>query len=122
MITADSTFYQMEYRGGVESTIGDDFFRLGSQAKAYLYQVTMGRARANLSEDNQWAVNMAFCAVVDALLLNEQGGGVVSETNDGISQTYANGSNTVTNEERLYKACALYLGGTGLLYRGAGRC
>ena len=57
--------------------------------------------------------------MADAYLLNEQGGGIASETNDGVSVTYVAGiSNSKTEGRRLYEAAALFLGPTGLLYRG----
>ena len=42
--------------------------------------------------------------------------GIASETNDGISVTYTTEGST--EEQRLYRAAVLYLGSTGLLYRG----
>ena len=57
--------------------------------------------------------------MTDALHLNEQGGGIASETNDGISVNYVAGvSKAKTDNERLWEAAVLHLGCTGLLYRG----
>ena len=50
------------------------------------------------------------------LLQKEQRDGIASETNDGISVTYTTEGST--EEQRLYRAAVLYLGSTGLLYRG----
>ena len=52
----------------------------------------------------------------DVLLQKQQRDGIASETNDGISVTYTTEGST--EEQRLYRAAVLYLGSTGLLYRG----
>ena len=44
---------------------------------------------------------------------------LLRETNDGVSVTYVAGiSNSKSEGRRLYEAAALFLGPTGLLYRG----
>jgi hypothetical protein len=96
-----------------------DFTRLSVYATAYLDELTMGRTAGTLPEETEERAKKALCAVTDAYKLNEQGGGVASETNDGISVTYIAGiSNSKTDGRRLYEAAALFLGPTGLLYRG----
>lgn len=116
MLTADYKFYTETYHGKMEQT---EFDRLAVPASAYLDELTMGRTSGTLSAEVEERVKLALCAVADAYLLNEQGGGVASETNDGVSVTYVNGiSNTKTDGRRLYEAAALFLGSTGLLYRG----
>ena len=88
MLTVDYDFYCGVFHGKMPR---EDFERLSVYAAAYL----------------------------DAYLLNEQGGGIASETNDGVSVTYVAGiSNSKTEGRRLYEAAALFLGPTGLLYRG----
>ena len=47
----------------------------------------------------------------------ENGGDISSETNDGISVTYA-AKVQQTERQRLYDAAAAHLAWTGLLYRG----
>lgn len=114
MAYATYEYYTDQYFGVMPE---GDFKRLSRQASAYLDQVTLGRLDAIVSEGN--AVKDACCAVADAYYLNEHGGGIASETNDGISVDYVAGvSNTKTDGQRLYEAAALYLGRTGLLYRG----
>lgn len=113
MNEVDYTFYQEVYHGTMSE---EDFCRLLVRAKAYVGKVTFGRAE-RYESDNQ--VQLALCSVADAFLLNEQGGGVVSEIVGKISRNYAAGiSNTPTEEQRLNQAVSLYLSGTGLLYRG----
>ena len=97
----------------------EDFDRLAIYASAYLDELTMGRTAGEIPAATEERVKMALCAVADAYLLQEHGGGVASETNDGISVTYVAGiSNAKTDGRRLYEAAALFLGPTGLLYRG----
>lgn len=114
MVYATYDYYMTDYYG---SMLEDDFNRLSRQATAYLDLITFGRIDATVTAGN--AVQDACCAIADTYLLNEQGGGIASETNDGISVNYVSGaSNTKTDGQRLYEAAALYLGHTGLLYRG----
>ncbi|MEG2096806.1 MAG: hypothetical protein RRY65_01415 [Pseudoflavonifractor sp.] len=118
MITVDYSFYASTFKG---ITTEADFNRLAVKASAYLDQVTFDRITDALPTATLMRVKLALCEVVDALLLNEHGGGVASETNDGISINYVAGiSNAKTDQQRLREAVALYLGGTGLLYRGVG--
>ncbi len=111
---ADYSYYRDDYRGQMGE---DDFARLSIRATAYLDAVTFRRIRGAWTEDA--AVRDACCAVADAFHRNEQGGGIASETNDGISVNYVAGvSKAKTDNERLWEAAVLHLGCTGLLYRG----
>ena len=77
------------------------------------------------------AVQMAVCAFADQAKVEEDGGPVVSETNDGISRTFASGGSSSGSasggsgrnsaQGRLAEAIRVYLAPTGLLYRGRGR-
>ena len=115
MIYADFSYYKDTYCGEMAE---GDFKRLSRSASAYLDSVTLDRIPSVTDEKIKEKVREACCAVEDAILLNENG--VVSqESNDGVSVIYTRGvSNTLTDEERLYHAVVLYLGNTGLLYRG----
>lgn len=115
MIAVDYDFYLQVYKGKMTQ---EDFERLSVKASAYLDYVTFGRINDALPDSVQQKVKLALCEVVDTYLLNEQGGGIASESNDGISVTYVSSSNAKTDTQRLYSAVSLYLGGTGLLYRG----
>lgn len=116
MITVDYSFYTSTFKG---MTTEEDFDRLAVKASAYLDRVTFDRITDSLPTATLTRVKLAMCEVVDTLLLNEHGGGVASETNDGISVNYVAGiSNAKTDQQRLREAAALYPGGTGLLYRG----
>lgn len=116
MIKVDYKFYTGTFRGQAAQ---QDFERMSVKASAYLDRVTSNQITEVLPEAMADRVRLALCEVVDAYLLNEAGGGVASENNDGISVTYVAGvSNAKTEAQRLREAAALYLGGTGLLYRG----
>ena len=117
MIYAEYEYYKGSYYGTMAV---EDFMRLSRQASAYLHRVCFDRIAKVTDEAILAKVKDACCAVSDAYLLNENG--IVSqETNDGISVTYTRGvSNTLTDEQRLYQAALLYLGSTGLMYRGCG--
>ena len=116
MTTVSYEYYLGTFRGKMAE---EDFWRLSVYASAYLDELTMGRTDGDLPAEIESKVKMALCAVADAYRLNEQGGGVAAETNDGISVTYVAGtSNAKTEGRRLYEAAALFLGPTGLLYRG----
>lgn len=113
MVYADFSYYRDTYCGEMAER---DYKRLSRQASAYLDSVCFGRIQAVTEEKIMEKVKDACCAVADVLLLKEQRDGVAAETNDGVSVTYA--TEGKTDEERLYQAAVLYLGNTGLLYRG----
>ena len=116
MIYADYAYYKEIYGGTMTE---ENFKRLSRQASAYLDYVCFDRIAKGIEESVMAKVRDACCAVADASLLNENGGGIAAETNDGISVTYVNGVGTSLSEgQRLYQAALLYLGHTGLLYRG----
>lgn len=113
MIYADFSYYKDTYCGEMAE---GDFKRLSRSASAYLDSVTFDRIPSVTDEKIMERVREACCAVADALLRKEQRDGIAAETNDGISVTYTTEGST--EEQRLYRAAVLYLGNTGLLYRG----
>lgn len=117
MAYADYDYYLNNYEGELSQ---DDFERLANRACAYLNALTLNAVKAAFKRGEYVTeIQDACCAVVDAHSVNEHGGGIASETNDGISVTYlASSATKKTDEERLYNAAALYLLPTGLLYRG----
>lgn len=115
MIYAEYEYYKGSYYGTMAV---EDFMRLSRQASAYLDNVCFGRIADVTDEAIMAKVKDACCAVADVYLLNEQGGGVAAETNDGISVTYVNGTGSKTDDQRLRQAALMYLGHTGLMYRG----
>lgn len=116
---ADYVFYQEVYHGTMSE---NDFSRLIFRASIYVRRLIFGRDQACLPSTMEDRVRMAQCAVVDAMLKNEQGGGIVSETNDGVSVTYAASKSTATDGQRLYQAAAEFLADTGLMFQGVYSC
>lgn len=115
MIYADFAYYKNTYGGEMDEK---DYKRLSRQASAFLDFVCFNRIEAVTDEKIMEKVKDACCAVADVCLLNEQGGGIAAETNDGISVTYVNGTGSKTDDQRLRQAALMYLGHTGLMYRG----
>lgn len=107
-------YYKDTYGG----TMGEaDFIRLAPKAFAKVKLLTFGRAAHPLDIyiDN---VKDACCAVADAMLFNEQGGGVASVDNDGYRVSFVAGvSKAKTDDARIYDAVLEHLGMTGLMAR-----
>lgn len=114
MISVEYAFYQDTYGG---NKIAEEAFpRMAARAAEYVDLVTMGRAERCSCPDK---IQRAVCAVAEAWQLNEQGGGIASEENDGLRVNYVAGvSRAKTDDERLYEAACRHLALTGLLYRG----
>lgn len=117
MIYADYEYYAGTYGGDMPA---ERFAFLSRQASAYIDRATFERIDMDaLSDELKARVKNACCAVAEAYLLNEQGGGVAAESNDGVSVSYVVGISTAkTYDQRLRDALFLYLGNSGLLYRG----
>lgn len=112
MISVPYAFYASPYHGKLSE---EEFLRHGVMAAAFLDELTFGRVTDKLPEDVQNKARLAFCALCDAYA-KEETANIASEQNDGISVTYA--AQKGSTEERLRNAAALFLSGTGLLYRG----
>lgn len=117
MLTVDYAFYIGTYKG---TRTKEEFDRLSFFASAYIGDITLGRVPDDPGdledEDAALRVRLAFCAVLDTH--GDQGAseGIASETNDGISVSYI--SDDTVRRRALYNTAAVYLGSTGLLYRG----
>lgn len=111
---ADYPFYQNEYHG---AAVESEYTRLVVRAAAYVDRMTFGKAKTAIGADLE-AVKMAECAIVDELLAQEQGGVVVSESNDGISRSYATGSVVKSSTQRIYAAAEVFLCNTNLCFAG----
>lgn len=111
---ADYTFYASEYKGTLTEAA---FSRLSKLATAHIDKITNQRAKTATGADLE-AVKMAVCAVIEELEKQEHGGIVTSETNDGISRSYAVGSVVKSSAQRIYDVAAVYLSGTNLLFAG----
>ena len=129
MVIVSYEWYKTTYGGELDEATFD---RLASQAFLFADAMTeyrLGARWASLAESVRTAVMSAVCAYVDQANIEESGGPISSETNDGISRTYVAGSaasagaskNVGTAQGRLSDAIRLYLAPTGLLFRGRGR-
>lgn len=116
MLKVPYAFYKEAFFGQLGEM---EFYRLGVFAGAYLDDLTMGRVSGELTDDQRERVSLAYCAVVDIRQTLERRSGIASESNDGVSISYASEDEGGKSEGRqLYEAAALYLANTGLLYRG----
>lgn len=106
----DYSFYTDDYCGNMSE---DEFKRYSAAATAFVRQVIFNR---ELPKD---AGDRAICAVADVMKRGEDCAGVSREENDGIAVTYA-GTSSAEVAAECYRAAAVYLGGTGLMYRGVG--
>lgn len=113
---ADYEFYRTEYSGNQISEA--DFLRNANLSSAYLDRITSGRAKRVEGEERLFLLKMACCAVAEIFFLEASGGDITSESTDGYS--YSRSGNSVPLEARKRGAAALFLGDTGLLYRGGG--
>lgn len=111
---ADYSFYSNTYKGKLGA---EEYTRLAIRADAYVDRMTFGRAKTAEGADLE-AVKMAACAIVDELVLQEQGGIVTSETNDGISRSFATGSVVKSSTQRIYAAAEVFLCNTNLCFAG----
>ena len=96
----------------------EDFARLVWKAWAYLEALTLGRVNTALPAAAVEKVKRCCCALVDEYAVQENGGEVVSASNDGYSESYA--SSGKTPDQRLFSIAFIHLSATGLLYRGIG--
>ena len=111
---ADYAFYKDTYRGTASDA---EHARIAVRASAYVDRMTSGRAKAAAGNDLE-AVKMAECAIVDELINQERGGIVTSESNDGISRSYATGSVVLSSTQRIYAAADVFLCNTNLCFAG----
>ena len=111
---ADYDYYLTTYKGNLPE---EEFNCLSRQASAYLDRVTFGRIT------DEWTAKEAVkdaCCAVSEKLHQEESPVLTSQTVGSWSQTYA--TDQSTRETRLYRIAELYLGNTGLMYRGVEPC
>ena len=108
---ADFGFYANSYKGTLNA---EAFDRLAVRAWAEINRLTNGKA-LNATGNDLEAVRYAQCAIVDELKRQEDGiaGEVVSESNDGISRSYASGV-ARTARQRIDAAALVWLHNTNL--------
>ena len=111
---ADYTFYAETYLGRLTH---DEYRSLVGRASAEIDRITFGRA-ASATGAVLTAVKMAECAVVDELRTIAEGGDITSESNDGISRSYASGGVPRSKEQRITAAASVWLSGSNLMFAG----
>lgn len=107
-------FYSDEYKGTISEA---DFTRLSVLATAHINRITNGKAKTATEQDLD-AVKLAECAIIDELERQEHGGIVTSESNDGVSRSYATSAVVKSASQRIYAVAEIFLSGTNLLYVG----
>lgn len=128
MMTVRYSWYKNKYGGTLDR---ETFKRLSAQGFLFadaLTEYRLSKRWPALPESVRGAVMAAVCAYADQAQVEENGGPVASETNDGLTRTFANSqsaastnSQGTTAQGRLNAALRVYLAPTGLLYRGRGR-
>ena len=114
---ADYQFYTVTY-GGTEIAQAE-FTRLMNQASAYIDTVTFDRAADEEDADTLIKIQFAACAAAETLKKYEQGGEVQSERVGNHSVTYASPlAARLSIEAKITQVVKIYLGNTGLMYRG----
>ena len=112
---ANYSYYTGTYNGTMPE---EDYNRLSRQASAYIDQVTLGRAAGNHPEAVQTKIKDTCCAVAEILKKKEDGGELSSQTVGPWTKHFAGSGKTLDQQQ--YDAALLYLGMTGLMYRGGG--
>ncbi len=116
MIYTDYRFYKEEFHGKLIPA--EDFDRAAISATQYINNVTFGRIGSNVTE----AVKNACCAAAEVYYSGSvsprAASGITSEKVGNHSVSYSAAENISTQAKRLRSAVKLWLGSTGLLYRG----
>ena len=116
MIYADYRFYKDEFHGKLIPA--EDFDRAAISATQYINNVTFGRIGSNVTE----AVKNACCAAAEVYYSGSvsprAASGITSEKTGDHSVSYAAAETVNSQSKRLRYAVKLWLGSTGLLYRG----
>jgi hypothetical protein len=121
---ATYTQYTIDYLGTLIASA--DFAALALRASAYIDKLTFNRVAAIVLAGTDTAnialIMMATCAVAEELqTINASGSnsGIKSESIGANSVTYMDGAfATLSTTAKLSRVAALYLGDTGLMYRG----
>jgi hypothetical protein len=113
---SDYAFYTGTYNGALTEA---EFERLGVRAMAEINRITSQKAKTAKDGDLE-LVKLAECAVIDELSYQSLGGSgdVTSESNDGISRSYATGAVSKSSRQRIDAAAFTWLCDTNLLFCG----
>ena len=112
----DYAFYTDTYNGLLTEA---EFLRFGVRATAEINRITSQKAK-NATGEVLELVKLAECAVIDELSYQSLGGSgdVTSESNDGISRSYATGAVSKSSRQRIDAAAYTWLCDTNLLFVG----
>lgn len=121
---ADYTFYSTTYLG--TAIASSAFSRLALRASEAIDQITFNRAAAIVvaDEDDELIelIQKATCAVAEEIQSQEASSfldGVASERVGNHQVSYAEYSRAMlSNQKKLTSAAAVYLGNSGLMFRG----
>lgn len=113
---SDFVFYTGTYNGALTE---EEYKRFSVRASAEIDRMTSQRAKTATGETLDF-VKLAECAVIDELSYQSLGGSgdVTSESNDGISRSYATGAVSKSSRQRIEAAAFTFLCNTNLLYVG----
>jgi hypothetical protein len=118
MAYADYEFYATQFLG--TAIAESDFPQLALKASAVLDQLTFGRAVGNTEYPTQ--IKNAMCAIAEELQqqdLSNGADGIASESQGQYSVSYVAGSSrSMSSQGKLYKAAALWLSSTCLMFGG----
>ncbi len=105
----DYGFYKLAYGG--EIIPPELFNRFSFKAQCYLDSLT---GKQDIPDEYKTGYCYALCEIADCYFRNMENGNISSENNDGYSVSYI----SVSLSKQLYDIANLYLGESGLLYRG----
>lgn len=111
MAYADYSFYQD--RGGQMSA--SDFLIYSKKASDYIDYITSDNAAAYTDTDSK--LKKCCCELADEIKKNEKQNNVASESIGSYSVSFSDTSDEALRK-RLAKICVIYIGSTGLMYRG----
>lgn len=111
MAYADYSFYQM--RGGQMSA--PDFLIYSEKASDYIDYITFEHAKTY--DDTENRLKKCCCALVDEMKKTDNISGKSSESIGSYSVSFSENTNTEV-QKRYGNVCRIYIGSTGLMYRG----
>lgn len=111
----DYEFYKNEYEGSIIPQ--NSFKALALKASAFLDYITFDRIHdLEEVEDN---IRFATCSIMESMQkFNNDGGIKASESTGNYSVSYVVNNMPSSEGQIYYKEAEMYLGNTGLLYRG----
>ena len=111
MAYADYSFYQD--RGGQMSA--SDFLIYSKKSSDYIDYISSDNAKSY--SDTEDRLKKCCCVLADEMAKNEKREGISSESIGSYSVSYAESKQTDI-QRRYAKICCMFIGSTGLMYRG----